>query len=61
MNNYSPEEAKDITTRVEQAFGLLKELNLTPSAQVSTVAIGNDVFATKVEAFLKDTKYGYKV
>lgn len=55
--NYSPEEVKDIETRTEKAFALLKELELFPSAILQQVNIGDDTFATKVICYLADAKF----
>lgn len=55
--NYSEEQKKDITERVEKARKLLDELQLNPSAQIYYDNIGNDTFATKVIPYLQDLKY----
>lgn len=60
QNDYSPEEQKDIEERVEKAKKALEDLQLFPAASVFTVNTGNDVFATKVIAYLQDKKYTKK-
>ena len=54
---YSEEQKVDITEREKKALEMLKDLQLTPAAQVSKVQMGNDVFADKVTPFLQDLKY----
>lgn len=53
----SAEQKQDIESRVEEARKMLEDLHLRPSSQVSTVNMGNDVFAHKVLSYLQDTKY----
>lgn len=57
MNQYTPEEEKDIMERVEKANAMLKELKLQPAAYVSKVNLGKDVFADMVIGYLQDLKY----
>lgn len=57
MQNYTPEEVKDIQEREAKALAALKELQLTPAASVQKVNIGGDVFADKLIPFLKDIKF----
>lgn len=55
--NFTPEQVKDIQEREAKALAYLKELQLTPAAQLSKISLGNDVFADKVVCYLNDTKY----
>lgn len=55
--DYTAEQKKDIEERVAKARKMLEELQLKPSASVSTVNIGDDVFAQKVQPYLQDVKY----
>lgn len=62
--NYTEEEKKDIEERVAKANEFLKELNLTPAAQVFKVRVSKelgmddkDMFADQVIPYLQDTKY----
>lgn len=57
MHNYSEEEKKEITERIEKARKFLEENHLNLSAQIYFENIGNDAFATKVLPYLQDTKY----
>lgn len=59
--SYSSEQQKDIAERVEKARVFLVEQQLQPSAQVSIVNLGDDVFAQKVQPYLQDTKYAPKL
>lgn len=58
--NYTDEQKADIIERVNKAMEFLKEIELSPAAAISKVALGNDVFADRVQAYLKDTKYEEK-
>jgi len=60
QNQYSPEQIEDIKDREAKAIEALKELQLTPSAQIVSVNIGDDVFATKVIPYLADIKFVQK-
>lgn len=61
MNNkYTDEQVKDIEGREQKALQFLIEMELTPSAVLQAVNLGNDIFATKVIPFLKDTKFASK-
>lgn len=55
--DYSPEQKKDITERVEKAKKLLEELQLQPGCIVQAINTGNDVFGFQPIAYLQDTKY----
>lgn len=55
--NYTPEQISDVRDREEKGLAALKELNLTPAAQITKVNVGNDVFADRLIPFLQDTKY----
>ena len=57
MDKYTPEQVTDITTRETKALAALKELQLTPAAQIYKVNIGNDIFADKLVPYLADIKY----
>lgn len=58
---YTEEQIKDITEREKKALEALRELQITPAAQLIKVNIGSkelpDVFADKIIPFLQDTKY----
>lgn len=58
--NYSKEQIEDVKIREGKALETLKELQLTPAAQITKVNVGNDVFADRVIPFLQDTKYTEK-
>lgn len=55
--NYTEEMKKDIQTREKKALQCLKDLELTPAAQVYKQNIGNDMFVDKVTPYLQDLKY----
>lgn len=57
MPNYTPEQVKDITEREKKGLEVLKELGLTPAAQISKVNLGNDTFGDKLIPYLADVKY----
>ncbi len=57
MQKYTDEQIKDIQERIEKANAMLKELELFPSASVSSENLGDDVFGTKVIAYLQDSKF----
>lgn len=57
MANYTAEQIKDITEREAKALAFLKEQQLTPSAVVQKINIGDDVFVDKVVPYLQDIKY----
>lgn len=57
MTNFSPEQIEDIKARELKAIAMLKELQLTPAAQISKVNLGNDTFGDKITCYLNDTKY----
>lgn len=57
---YTPEQEKDIRSREQKGLDAIKELELTPAAQVVKVNVGNDVFADKVVPYLQDTRYAKK-
>ena len=54
---FTQEQQKDITERVEKAQAFLKELELFPSAIIRKVNLGNDVFGDQVISYLADAKY----
>lgn len=56
-NKFTQDQVKDITDREAKALAYLKELQLTPAAQMVYVNIGNDTFGTRLIPFLNDTKY----
>lgn len=66
MENYTEEQKKDITERVEKANAFLKELELVSAVQSSSVNLGsvdpkfNSIFGTYLQIFLQDTKYSKK-
>ena len=51
------EQISDIQEREKKGLEALKELGLTPAAQVQKVNMGNDTFADKVIPYLQDTKF----
>lgn len=59
----TPEQRKDIEERVAKAATILKELQLVPAVQTSSVNLGgidpkfNGIFGTYLQCFLQDTKY----
>lgn len=60
MQNYTEEQVEDIKARELKALEAIKELQLTPAAQMSKINIGNDIFADQVVCYLQDTKYTKK-
>ena len=60
MEKYTQEQIKDIKERELKALEMLKELQLTPAAQIYKVNIGNDTFADKLIPYLADIKYNDK-
>lgn len=59
-NNLSDEQIKDIKDRELKALESLKELQLTPAAQMIKVNVGDDIFADRVVPYLQDIKYSGK-
>lgn len=57
MNQYTPEQEKDIREREAKAIEHLKELQLSPAAILQKVNVGNDMFVDKVIPYLQDFKY----
>ncbi len=57
QQQFTDEQVKDIQERIDKANVVLKELQLFPSAFVSAENLGNDVFGTKVVAYLQDSKF----
>ena len=55
--DYSTEQKKDITERVDKAHKMLEELNLRPGTVMTPVNVGDDAFALKAISYLQDTKY----
>lgn len=60
MKKYTEDEIKDIEARELEALEVLKKLQLTPSATMQAVNIGNDVFSMKVIPHLADLKFAEK-
>ncbi len=54
---YTDEQVKDITAREKKAIDFLTELNLTISARVVSVNVGDNTFAQKVIPYIADMKY----
>ncbi len=54
---FTPEQQKDIESRVEKAKKALDDLKLQPSCTLYMVNTGDDVFGIKAVPFLQDTKY----
>lgn len=54
---YTDEQVKDIQEREAKAIEALKELQMTLSAQVVAVNVGDNTFANKVIPYLSDMKY----
>lgn len=57
MEKYSKDEIKDIQDREKKGLKALKDLDLTPAAQVYKQNIGNDMFVDKVTCYLQDIRY----
>ena len=57
MNTLTEDQKSDIKERAEKGMAYLKELELVPSAFVTSVNTGDDVFGTKIQAYLRDVKY----
>ncbi len=57
MEKYTDEQIKDVQEREAKALEVLKELQLSPAAVVHKVNLGDDVFADKVQPYLRDIKY----
>ncbi len=55
--DYTPEQIADIQEREAKALEMLKELQLTPAAQISKSNLGNDVFGDKIQPYLRDLKF----
>lgn len=55
--NYTPEQIKDISEREKKCLEFLKENQLTPSAVMQKVNIGQDIFVDKVTPYLQDLKF----
>lgn len=56
-NDLTPVQRMDIEDRVAKAKKMLEELQLQPTASVSSVNVGNDVFSQKVVVYLQDHKF----
>lgn len=57
---YSDLEKSDVIARQTKALAFLKELELTPAANMQKVNLGvegKDIFADLVQPYLQDTKY----
>lgn len=54
---YTKEEVEDVKQREVDALAYLKEHQLNPTAQISLVNQGDDVFGIKVQPYLGDTKF----
>lgn len=59
-SKYTPQQVEDIKEREAKGLAYLKELELTPAAQVYKQNLGNDVFVDKIVPFLQDIKYQAK-
>lgn len=57
MDKYTNEQIEDIKKRESDALIYLKSVNLTPAAVISKVNVGDDVFADRLQCYLRDTKY----
>lgn len=60
QKDLTPEQILDVEQRVDKALAYLKELNLTPAAQLFPVKLDvedMDVFGTRVIPYLQDIKY----
>lgn len=62
--DYTKEMIVDVTEREKKALDMLKELQLTPAAQIVKVNIseklglkGKDIFCDLITPYLQDTKY----
>ncbi len=53
----TPVQIGDIEGRVATAKAFLEKCQLQPTASVSSVNTGDDIFATKIIVYLQDTKY----
>lgn len=56
-SDLTPEQRKDIESRVAQAKVMLENLHLQPTASVQSVNVGDDVFSQKVIVYLADQKF----
>lgn len=56
-NEYTEEQKKDITDRVEKARVALKDLHLQPACMPNMQNMGDDVFGIKLIPYLQDTLY----
>lgn len=56
-NQLSEEQIKDVEEREAKALAFLKELELTPAAQMSFENVGGDRFVSRVQPYLQDTRY----
>ena len=57
MEKYTKDEIKDIEDREKKCLTFLKEMDMTPAAQVYKQNIGNDMFVDKVTCYLRDIRY----
>lgn len=57
MDNYTEEQRKDILEREKKALEALKKLQMTPASVIYKMNMGDDVFADKVQPYLRDIKY----
>lgn len=57
--NYTKEQIEDVQAREAKALAYLKELQLTPAAQLSWESIGDgdDRFVARMQPYLQDLKY----
>jgi len=60
MEKLTPEQIKNVQEREAKGLEALKALELSPAAFLTVVNLGEDVFATKVQAYLADTKFTKK-
>jgi len=54
---YTDAQVTDITAREKEAVDFLKKIQMTVSAQVVSVNVGDNTFAQKVVPYLADMKY----
>lgn len=57
---YTKEQVKDITEREKKCLEFLKEMEMSPAAQVYKQNIGNDMFVDKVTPYLQDIRYKHE-
>lgn len=57
---YTDAQIAEITVREKKALDILRGMDLTPSAVMQKVNLGNDIFADKVVPYLQDLRYAEK-